>query len=286
VVSRWVFLWHIGVLKKSKLFNLLARMNLDSAFLKPQAWLSSPMSLAVPLMFALVSLGLVGCSAIQKENVSDASIPGRSQKVWQPEDQLKWETVKLPGKQDTQYAIIQHNEHSSLQAQAQSSASMLRKTMHVPADQLKALAFTWQVPHLIANADMAQRDFDDSPVRLVLAFEGDRNQFSAKNAMLNELTQVITGQPMPYATLMYVWCNKRPVGSVIENPRTDRIRKIVVESGSGRLNQWLSYERNIRADFEKAFGEAPGALIGIGLMTDTDNTRSKALAWYGPIELK
>jgi hypothetical protein len=76
------------------------------------------------------------------------------------------------------------------------------------------------------------------------------------------------------------------VDTVIQNPRTDRIRKIVVESGSGRLNQWLSYERNIRVDFEKAFGEAPGALIGIGLMTDTDNTRSKALAWYGPIELK
>jgi hypothetical protein len=27
-------------------------------------------------------------------------------------------------------------------------------------------------------------------------------------------------------------------------------------------------------------------LVGIGLMTDSDNTRSKALAWYGPIELK
>jgi hypothetical protein len=104
--------------------------------------------------------------------------------------------------------------------------------------------------------------------------------------MLNELTQVITGEPMPYATLMYVWCNQRPVGTVIQNPRTDRIRKIVVESGSDRLNQWLTYERNIRADFEKAFGEAPGALIGIGLMTDTDNTRSQAQAWYGTIELK
>jgi hypothetical protein len=232
---------------------------------------------------ALICTGLAGCGSIQNKTIS--SITDKLT-VWQPEDQLKWETVKLPGKQDTQYALIQHNAHSSLQAQAQSSASMLRKTLHVPADQLKALAFTWQVPHLIANADMAQRDFDDSPVRLVLAFEGDRAQFSAKNAMLNELTQVITGQPMPYATLMYVWCNKRPVDTVIQNPRTDRIRKIVVESGSGRLNQWLSYERNIRADFEKAFGEAPGALIGIGLMTDTDNTRSKALAWYGPIELK
>jgi hypothetical protein len=60
----------------------------------------------------------------------------------------------------------------------------------------------------------------------------------------------------------------------------------VVESGAERLNQWLSYERNIKADYEKAFGEAPGALIAIGLMTDTDNTRSQAQAWYGTIQLK
>jgi hypothetical protein len=104
--------------------------------------------------------------------------------------------------------------------------------------------------------------------------------------MLSELSHALSGRPMPYATLMYVWCNQRPVDSVIQNPRTDRIRKIVVESGAVRLNQWITYERNIRADYEKAFGEPPGALIGIGLMTDSDNTRSQAQAWYGPIELK
>ena len=107
-----------------------------------------------------------------------------------------------------------------------------------------------------------------------------------KNTMLSELSHLVTGAPMPYATLMYVWCNNRPLNTVIENPRTDRIRKIVVESGSERLNQWLTYERNIRADYENAFGEAPGALIGIGLMTDTDNTQSHIQAWYGAIQLK
>ena len=103
--------------------------------------------------------------------------------------------------------------------------------------------------------------------------------------MLSELSHVMSGRPMPYATLMYVWCNHRPVESVIQNPRTDRIQKIVVESGSQRLNQWLTYERNIREDYEKAFGEPPGALIGIGLMTDSDNTRSHAQSWYGAIRL-
>ena len=204
---------------------------------------------------------------------------------WQPEDQIKWDLVKIPGKVATQYSVVRLSNRRSLMASASSSASMLRKDLRIEPEQLNALNFSWQIQKLIEGADMAHRDYDDSPVRLVLAFDGDRSQFSPKNAMLSELTHALTGQPMPYATLMYVWCNQRPVDSVIQNPRTDRIRKIVVESGAGRLNQWITYERNIRADYEKAFGEPPGALIGIGLMTDSDNTRSQAQAWYGPIEL-
>ena len=204
---------------------------------------------------------------------------------WQPEDQIKWDLVKIPGKVATQYSVVRLSNRRSLMASASSSASMLRKDLRIEPEQLNALNFSWQIQKLIEGADMAHRDYDDSPVRLVLAFDGDRSQFSPKNAVLSELTHALSGRPMPYATLMYVWCNQRPVDSVIQNPRTDRIRKIVVESGAGRLNQWITYERNIRADYEKAFGEPPGALIGIGLMTDSDNTRSQAQAWYGPIQL-
>jgi hypothetical protein len=254
-------------------------MNQNTRDLFSHAWLAGALAFVMAMAFS----GLAGCSLVQ---INRTAANATHQTMWQAEDQLKWETVKLPGKQNTEYTVVKLNAQATLQAKAESSASMLRKTLHVPPEHFNALSFSWQVPQLIANADMAERDQDDSPVRLVLAFEGDRSQFNAKNAMLNELTQVITGQPMPYATLMYVWCNKRPVDTVIHNPRTDRIRKIVVESGPANLNQWLTYERNIKADFEKAFGEAPGALVGIGLMTDTDNTRSQTLAWYGPIQLK
>jgi hypothetical protein len=133
---------------------------------------------------------------------------------------------------------------------------------------------------------VGQRERDDSPARLILAFEGDRSTFSPKNAMLNELARMLTGEEMPYATLMYVWCNQRPVDSVILSPRTDRIRKIVVESGSQGLAQWRHYERDVRADYVRAFGNEPGALVAIGLMTDSDNTRSNTVAWYGPIALR
>jgi len=196
-----------------------------------------------------------------------------------------WEHFKLPGKQPSKFDYAVEVGRSAIAANAQSSASMLRQVVSIYPADLGSVKFSWKVPELIAQADMAVRDTDDSPVRIVLAFDGDRSQFSAKNAALSELAKLLTGEELPYATLMYVWCNKRVAGSVIENPRTDRIRKLVVESGSSGLNQWLDYERTIRTDFEKAFGEAPGKLMSISIMTDTDNTKSFARAFYGPVKL-
>jgi hypothetical protein len=163
---------------------------------------------------------------------------------------------------------------------------MLRSKVRIEPAELGSVRFSWKVPQLIPEADMALRESDDSPVRIVLAFEGDRSRFTPRDALLSELARTLTGEELPYATLMYVWCNKRAPGSVIVSPRTGRVRTLVVESGAGKLNQWLDYERDIRADYERAFGEPPGALVGVGIMTDSDNTRTTAQAWYGPVKLR
>lgn len=195
----------------------------------------------------------------------------------------RWHHYKLPGKQATQFEYARKDGRDALAVNAQASASMLRRKLTIPPQDLGSVRFSWKVPELIADADLATRDADDSPVRVILAFEGDRRRLSARDSMLSELALVLTGEEMPYATLMYVWCNKREPGSVIVSARTDRVRAIVMESGPSKLDQWLDYERNIRADYQRAFGEAPGALVGIAIMTDSDNTRSTARAWYGPV---
>lgn len=194
-----------------------------------------------------------------------------------------WRHFTLPGKTATVYDFVRKDGRETLTAKAGTSASMMRREVNIPAANLDDVSFSWQVPLLIEGADLAERDFDDSPVRIVLVFEGDKSKFSAKNAMLSELAQIMTGEPLPYATLMYVWCNKRQAGSVVVNPRTDRIRSVVVESGAKNLRQWLDYQRNIRADFEKAFGEVPGNLISVGIMTDSDNTKTQTAAAYGKV---
>jgi hypothetical protein len=103
--------------------------------------------------------------------------------------------------------------------------------------------------------------------------------------MQSELSRALLGEDMPYATLTYIWCNTRPVGTVLVSPRTDRVRKIVVESGETHVGQWRDYQRDIAQDFRQAFGEEPGPLIGVALMTDADNTGEKINAWYGALSL-
>jgi len=225
------------------------------------------------------SLLLLSCSSVHSPNVSVVSdVQARASGFEQ------WQHWQLPGKQATDYVPAQEDGREAVAVRADASASMLRRRVRIEPQELGTLNFSWKVPELIAQADLAQRDTADSPVRIVLAFEGDRSRFSFKDSMLSELAYALTGEPMPYATLMYVWCNTRPPGSVIVNPRTDRIRKLVVESGRVHLNQWLDYERDVRADFIHAFGEPPGALIGMAIMTDSDNTRTTARAWYGVVQ--
>ena len=200
-------------------------------------------------------------------------------------DTAVWQHHKFPGKQPTQYSYARTDGRHAVMASASSSASMLRQTVQVEPALLKNIVFSWKVEQLIPGADLARRETHDSPVRLVLAFEGDRAEFSMKNAMLSVLSLTLTGEPMPYATLMYVWCNACAKEDLYLSPRTDRIREIALETGPERLGQWLNYQRDIQADYLKAYGQAPGALVGVGIMTDTDNTRQSTVAWYGPISL-
>lgn len=251
--------------------------NCESMFFSPSRRVTSR------FVTLCVSLCVSACSTLPLPQQTPASASGGDVSST---TQAAWMPMHLPGKRKTLFSPASHDGRQAVKATANSSVSMYRRHLRVPANELGALNFSWKVPALIQAADMAQRELDDSPVRIVLSFEGDRSRFSQKNRMLSELSQALTGEELPYATLMYVWCNQRRAGDVITNPRTDRIRKLVVESGKDNLEKWLDYERDVRADYIKAFGEEPGALTGIALMTDTDNTQSKAIAWYGPVSLK
>lgn len=234
-----------------------------------------------PAVFGLVICALAGCAQWGAAPQADpaARAAGASAQV-QP-----WQAFKLPGKTSTRYDLVWQDGHQVLRARAESSASMWRRPLHLDSGELGQVRFSWKVPQLMAAADLSDGDTEDAPVRIVLAFDGDHSRLSMRNRMMFDLAESLTGERPPYATLMYVWDTRAEVETVLHAARSDRIRKVVVESGPQRCRSWLSYQRDIVADFRRAFGEEPGALIGVAVMTDADNTHSRTEAFYGSIEL-
>lgn len=197
-----------------------------------------------------------------------------------------WQEVRFPGKRVTTYEPMTQGRFVGWQASAQGSASMLRRRLHVPKGVEPTLRFAWKTNALIPEAVVGVVDKDDAVTSVVVAFDGDHQGLSLKNQMLFDLAEMVTGERPPYASLIYVWGHdKATIESVVHSPRTDRIRKIVLEAGPAHLGQWREYERNVIADFKRAFGEEPGPIIALGIMTDADNTGGRAQSWYANVDL-
>jgi hypothetical protein len=248
------------------------------------AWQSPLRQMLIWCGGVLAMVALVGCSHISPSGVVHVPSIEPGVQVWHSADKAKWREVRFPGKNATTYTPVSLDGQAWLRADAQNSVSMLSQKIDPSLGPYSRIRFPLVIEQPLMNADVARQDREDSPARLILAFDGDRSEFSARESALSELSHLMTGEPMPYATLMYVWCPKREVGSVVHNPRIDRIRKVVVAGPGGGQTHHL-IDRDIRADYEKAFGRPPGRLIGIAIMTDSDNTQGRARALYGPIEM-
>ena len=203
-----------------------------------------------------------------------------------PELPAGWEVVKITEeKKPTQYRLVDDGGTVVLSAKADGAATGLGQPTKTDIKATPIIEWRWKINRLIATADNAVAAKEDSPVRIVFSFGGDRAKLPLTDRVALTLSDQRSGKPTPYATLMYIWSNKAPVGTVIPNPHTSRVQMIVAASGPAGVGAWQSLKRNVLDDYRKAFNEDPGLLMSIGVLTDTDNTGESVEAWYGDIKL-
>jgi hypothetical protein len=198
-----------------------------------------------------------------------------------------WTSVTIAlGKKRTHYDLVMDGGHAVLHAVADGAASALAFPLHGDLGATPLLAWRWKIAAPIADADPAVAAQEDSPARIVLEFDGDIRRLPLMERSIYGIAEHVAGRRLPYATLMYIYANELPVGSVVPNPRTPRIQMIVAASGATQAGRWASETRNVRDDFRRAFGEEPGPLLAIGVLTDSDNTHAHAEAWYGDLRFE
>ena len=137
--------------------------------------------------------------------------------------------------------------------------------------------------NVLQEGDVTRKGGDDYPARIYITFAFDPERAGLLARLEQQAARLIHGQDVPYRAISYIWGSNSPPGTVIANAYTDRAMMYVVQGGSEWLQQWVVERRNVYEDYKNAFGEEPTMISGVAIMTDTDNTRETAIAWYGDI---
>jgi hypothetical protein len=183
-------------------------------------------------------------------------------------------------KKDTHYQVTAQGARQVLVAQADGSASLYGAAFQPARPATGWLRWSWKTDALVPGADNADPHREDAPLRVVVAFGGDPSKLPLAERAQRKLAETMTGRPPPYAALMYIWGSSEAPGTVIPSTHTSQIKMLVVQSGTDGLGRWHQVRRNVSEDYRRAFGVAPGPVVAVAVMTDTDNTGKTAAGEY------
>jgi len=175
-----------------------------------------------------------------------------------------WENVAF-FKTPTVYTVARDGTNCYARGVAEKTCSALSHKLDLPPPTKLTLRWRWKIDGINpAGSERNLKKFDHA-ARVFVAFD------------------TFFGPPL---TLNYLWANAEKPGTVLEHPKSGRAQIFVLESGNTRTNQWLAEERDLTADWQRAFGDKPmPKLVGIGLMTDSDSLGKKLTGSYTDIEL-
>lgn len=186
----------------------------------------------------------------------------------------------------TRYNRFDDNGTPVIKAESHASASGLIKKIRIDPKKYPIFKWRWKITTTYKKGDVTRKDGDDFPARIYIAFEYNPDDVGFFERTKFFAIKLFYGEYPPIAAINYIWANKAPVGTIVENPYTSRVKMIVVESGNKKLNLWMEEERNIYKDYISAFGKNPPLISGVGIMTDSDNTGESAISFYGDILFK
>lgn len=118
--------------------------------------------------------------------------------------------------------------------------------------------------------------------KAVVLPDGAREDVKKKNDSAAGIIIAIK-QGFTLHAIKYVWSSSLAVGSIVQDGPNAYDKVIVLQSGAIHCGTWISEKVNVRDDIKRCFGERFNRIDGISIMTDSDNTHSKAEAFYADI---
>ena len=178
------------------------------------------------------------------------------------EELAELEIKKVRGADNkTIYSVGSNDNGNFLKAIADNAASGLGKEVKIDLNKTPFINITWKIEKdLVGIKENTKKGHD----------------FAARVFVVKK-----TGAtPLSNRAINYVFSSNSKVGLNWPSPYTKKSIDNVLATTENNFNQWITVKANVKDDFKKFHDLDVNQLDGLAIMSDTDNSKMKAIAYY------
>ena len=161
----------------------------------------------------------------------------------------------------TDYSIGSNENGNYLKAEAEGQASGLGKEIKIDLNKTPFLNITWKVEKNLFGINERSKKGHDYAARVFVIKKTGSTALS--NRAIN-----------------YVFSSNENIGEFWTSPFTKKSIDFVLATTNINDNEWVSVKTNVKNDFKKLHNLNVDELNGVAIMSDTDNSKMKSIAYY------
>ncbi len=172
------------------------------------------------------------------------------------------ETLKVRKiKKKTKYTLGSNENGNYLKAEAEGVASGLGIEKKINLLKTPYINITWKVEKDLSGIDELSKKGHDYAARVFVIKKTGSTALS--NRAIN-----------------YVFSSNEPINKFWKSPFTKKSTDYVLSTTTNTLDEWVTVKANVKEDFKKLYNLDVNEIDGVALMTDTDNSKKLAIAYY------
>ena len=176
------------------------------------------------------------------------------------EDELKTLKVrKVKGK--TTWTLGFNENGNYIKAEAEGTGSGLGKEILIDLNKTPFINITWKVEKDLSGIVENSKKGHDFAARVFVVKK------TGKTALSNRAVN-------------YVFSSNNSIGKTWRSPYTKKSIDYVLATTKNNLNEWVTVKANVKEDFKKLHNLDVEEIEGVAIMTDTDNSKLKAVSYY------
>ncbi len=199
-----------------------------------------------------------------------------------------WGEQTLRGIRPNRLALVEDEGRTVVQFESDASASSLLHPVSGRDARATRLRWRWTTSGYPLERWLGEKRGDDYAARVYVLYDYPSDRLPIGQRVLLAAARTLHDPELPAAALCYLLDPRAAQDTLLESPYSSRVRMIVARS-TRTTGRWWAEDRDLRADFARAFGAeyGPGVapIRAIVIAADTDQSGAALTARFGDLVL-